>query len=86
MQKIAAKKKGSYRGAPNIDNLFSLKGKVAIVSGASGGLGSEISIALARTGSTVVLVGRNSQRLKDLVDAIELFGGKAFATETDVSN
>lgn len=52
----------------NYQKLFSLDGKVAIVTGAYGYLGSSISKALADYGANVILVGRNEQKLKDFID------------------
>jgi len=47
---------------------FSLDGKIAIVTGGAGHLGSAISKGLAASGAYVVLVGRTEERLKDFVD------------------
>lgn len=49
-------------------SLFSLKNKVAIVTGAAGHLGSAISSCLYEFGSTVILLGRTEKTLKDLVN------------------
>src|SRR5512136_1776093 len=49
------------------EKLFSLEKKVAIVTGAYGHLGSTISQALAGFGATVVLIGRNEEKLKTLI-------------------
>lgn len=52
----------------NYQKLFSLEGKLAIVTGAYGYLGSSISKALADYGAKVILVGRNEQKLKDFIN------------------
>lgn len=48
----------------------SLKGRVVLVAGATGGLGSAASLACARAGATLVLLGRNVRRLNKLHDAV----------------
>lgn len=54
-----------------------LKGKIAVVAGASGGIGREISKALAAQGVTVVLVARREEVLLSLKRDIEEKGGRA---------
>jgi NAD(P)-dependent dehydrogenase (short-subunit alcohol dehydrogenase family) len=52
----------------------SLKGRVYLVTGASGGLGHATSLALAKCGATVILTGRNEKKLDALYDLIEESG------------
>ena len=66
--------------------IFSLKGRVALVTGASSGLGVQFAKALADNGAVVVLVARRADRLKALKDEIEGKGGKAIAIEADVTD
>jgi 3-oxoacyl-[acyl-carrier protein] reductase len=66
--------------------LFSLKGRVALVTGASSGLGVQFAKALADNGAVVVLVARRADRLKALKDEIEGKGGKAITIEADVTD
>lgn len=66
--------------------MFSLKGRVALVTGASSGLGTQFAKALADNGASVVLVARRADRLKALKDEIEAKGGKAIAAEADVTD
>ena len=66
--------------------MFSLKGRVALVTGASSGLGVQFARALAENGSALVLVARRADRLKALKDEIEGNGGKAIAIEADVTD
>ncbi len=54
-----------------IDNLFSLKDKVALVTGATGALGSAIAMAYGLSGAKVVITGRNEQKLLDVKHALE---------------
>ena len=64
--------------------IFDLKGCVALVTGASSGLGRRFAQVLAANGAAVALVARRADRLKDLQAAIEKLGGKAVAIEADV--
>jgi 3-oxoacyl-[acyl-carrier protein] reductase len=67
-------------------DLFSLKGRVALVTGASSGLGTQFAKALADNGAAVALVARRAERLKALKDEIDSKGGKAVAIEADVTD
>jgi 3-oxoacyl-[acyl-carrier protein] reductase len=66
--------------------MFNLKGRVALVTGASSGLGVQFARALADNGATLALVARRADRLKTLKDEIEGKGGKAVAIEADVTD
>jgi len=63
---------------------FSLKGKTALVTGASSGLGACIAMGLAKAGASVVVAARRKQRLQTLVEEIEEEGGRALAVQMDV--
>jgi 3-oxoacyl-[acyl-carrier protein] reductase len=67
-------------------DMFSLKGRVALVTGASSGLGVQFAKALADNGAAVALVARRADRLKTLKDDIEGKGGRAVAIEADVTD
>ena len=67
-------------------DMFSLKGRVALVTGASSGLGVQFAKALADNGAAVALVARRADRLKSLKDEIEGKGGRAVVIEADVTD
>jgi 3-oxoacyl-[acyl-carrier protein] reductase len=66
--------------------LFNLHGRVALVTGASSGLGTQFARALADNGAAVALVARRADRLIALRDEIEQRGGRALAIEADVTD
>jgi len=66
--------------------MFSLQGRVALVTGASSGLGAQFAKALADNGASVALVARRADRLAALKAEIEGKGGKAVAIEADVTD
>lgn len=66
--------------------MFSVTGRVALVTGASSGLGTQFAKALADNGAAVALVARRADRLKALKGEIESKGGKAVAVEADVTD
>ena len=64
----------------------SLAGKVALVAGASRGIGAVTARAFARAGAAVVLAARDQQALEQVADAIRADGGQALAVRTDVGD
>jgi clavulanate-9-aldehyde reducatase len=60
--------------------------RVAVVTGASSGIGQQTARALAREGYAVALAARREDRINELVDEISSGGGKALAVPTDVSD
>ena len=63
-----------------------LEGRVALVTGASQGIGHACALALAREGATVAVAARNRQKLEELVGQITAAGAKAAAFVMDVSD
>ena len=63
-----------------------LSGRVALITGASGGLGAQFARTLASAGAAVVLASRRVERLKELRAQIEAEGGDAHVIELDVTN
>ena len=63
-----------------------LEGTVALVTGASSGIGEATAVALAAQGAAVAVAARRKERLDQLVSRISDSGGKALAIETDVTD
>lgn len=68
-----------------MSNLFDLTGKVAVVTGASSGLGVQFSKALARQGANVAIVARRVEKLEAVKKEVEKLGVKCLAVKCDVS-
>jgi 3-oxoacyl-[acyl-carrier protein] reductase len=66
--------------------MFNLKDRVALVTGASQGIGRATALALAQAGARVVVAARNTEKLAGVVAEIEAAGGQAFAVAMDVAN
>ena len=66
--------------------MFSLKDKVALVTGASQGIGRATSLALAEAGAKVAVAARSADKLASLVAEIEAAGGVALAVPMDVAD
>jgi 3-oxoacyl-[acyl-carrier protein] reductase len=65
---------------------MSLTGKIAIVTGASRGIGRAVALEFAKRGATVVAVARKAELLESLVAEITAAGGKAEAQTADVTD
>ena len=68
------------------EEIFRLDGQVALVTGASSGLGSRFAEVAAANGAAVVLVARRAERLAALKAKIEKAGGRATVAEADVTD
>jgi NAD(P)-dependent dehydrogenase (short-subunit alcohol dehydrogenase family) len=67
-------------------SIFDVRGKVALVTGASSGLGENFARKLAAAGATVVVAARRMDRLQALAAEIARDGGKAHAVQLDVTD
>ena len=67
-------------------DMFNLKGRVALVTGASSGLGQQFARALADNGASVALVARRADRIKAFAAELEKSGAKVVAIEADVTD
>jgi NAD(P)-dependent dehydrogenase (short-subunit alcohol dehydrogenase family) len=82
----AREKEPSVTGAPeNILDLFRLDGRVAVVTGASSGLGAGFAVALAQAGADLVLGARRADRLAQVAARVEATGRRVVVHATDVT-
>ncbi|MBW2289410.1 MAG: glucose 1-dehydrogenase [Deltaproteobacteria bacterium] len=65
---------------------FSLDGRIALVTGASSGIGRGVAKGLAKAGATIIAAARRLDRLEELVTEIETDGGRALAVRVDVTD
>src|SRR5215210_7378391 len=68
----------------SVQDLFSLRGKVAVVTGATGILGGEMARTLARSGARVAVLGRREEKANRVAGEIEEAGGESLALPADV--
>jgi len=64
---------------------FRLAGRVAFIPGGAGGIGRRLSLALARDGARIAVVGRHADRARDVAAAIEAAGSEALLVAADVT-
>ncbi len=69
-----------------MNTLFSLEGKVALVTGATSGIGRRQALALATAGADVVISGRREAQLQQAAAEIEAVGGRAAALAADLGD
>jgi NAD(P)-dependent dehydrogenase (short-subunit alcohol dehydrogenase family) len=68
-----------------LSQLFSLEGQVALITGASSGIGRRMAATLSRAGAAIVCVARRRQALDALVAEIAAAGGRAAAVDCDLA-
>ncbi len=66
-------------------DLFDLRGKTALVTGASSGIGKRVAMAYAEAGAQVVLAARHAEALQAVADEIAAAGGRAVPIRCDVT-
>ena len=64
---------------------FTLKGKVAIVTGAGRGIGKAISLAFAEAGADIVATARTKEEIEETCREVEALGRQSLAVPTDVT-
>ncbi len=69
-----------------VENLFSIKDKVALVTGATGALGGAIAVGYAMAGAKVVMTGRNEAKLNAVAEQIKQEGGECAVVLGDAAN
>lgn len=74
------------KGLGDIKGLFDLNGKVAVVTGGSGGFGKAAAIGLAAYGADIVVTSRTLASLEDTASEVEKLGKRAIAVSCDVSD
>lgn len=67
-----------------MDSIFNLKGKIALITGGAGVLGSNMAAVLAKQGVITGIVGFTMEEAERTVEAIEKIGGQAFAVQGNV--
>lgn len=69
-----------------MDRLFDLTGKVAVITGASSGLGADAALAYANAGADVAILARRVEKLNEVKEKLEKTGRKIIAVGCDVTN
>jgi NAD(P)-dependent dehydrogenase (short-subunit alcohol dehydrogenase family) len=67
-----------------MNNIFSIEGKVAVITGASGVLGGSLARSFVEAGAKVIALGRNQEKLDVKVKELTDLGGEAMAVEANV--
>ncbi len=67
-------------------DLFGIEGQAAIVTGAGGGIGAELAVALAALGAKVAIVDLNEEKMAETAKKISAAGGEVVTVKTDVTD
>ena len=70
----------------DVNSMFNLKGRVAVISGASSGLGRQMATAFAEAGADLVLLARRLERLEEAKEELEKFGVRVLPIKCDVTS
>jgi 2-deoxy-D-gluconate 3-dehydrogenase len=76
----------NFKMIPYLEQKFGLRGKTALVTGSSQGLGKAMARALAQSGADVVINGRDAAKLAPVVQEIEALGVNAMAIAADLGH
>ena len=66
--------------------MFDLNNKIAIVTGASQGIGKTIALELSKNGAFVYCISRNKEAIDSVVDSIKNNGGQSYSYACDISD
>lgn len=69
-----------------LERLFSLEGKVVLITGASGGIGRALAVGVAEAGATVAVHGRNPEEIAITAKLVEAVGGKALPLAAELAS
>src|SRR5581483_6206171 len=75
-----------HHGEPMSTQLFSLEGKIAVVTGGTSGIGRAMALGLADAGADVIATGRREQQVNEVAAEIESRGRKSLRIPSDVND
>jgi len=73
---------GNFSALPS----FRLDGRLALITGASEGIGNSLAVAFARAGANLALISRDIRRLSKTIDMVKQFGIEAHSFQADIRN
>ena len=69
----------------NVNHLFDLSGRVAVVTGGNGGIGRSLALGFAAAGAPVAIIGRNEEKNQRVFDELREIGNPALSLRVDIS-
>ncbi len=69
----------------NVNHLFDLNGRVAVVTGGNGGIGRSLALGFAAAGAPVAIIGRNEEKNQRVFDELREIGNPALSLRVDIS-